>query len=163
MSYAECVISDEEVKCSNGVSVEGFNGVIRIRCAAEAPVVFSSSVDVKVLCSGLDFQTHTWGLERKTIWLLEKGLNICLAVKDAVLERYNSFFVVKKNFEEWGPPLEALNYLKDRYLSASPAKPLILLSPSFNVKLCFKNIVTLQSIRDLQVCLEESMKSVEGT
>lgn len=154
MNYAECVVHDGKVVCSNDISVEEVNGVLRIYSNVDGPVVFTSKVDVKIVCSGLDFQTFTWGIEKKTLWWLEKGLNTCLIIENAVLEQYGRIIVIRNATDAWSPTMGVLKRADELWKTTVLDRPLFLLSPSFNLNVCYKNIVSAASLDLINSCLE---------
>lgn len=152
MKIVECKLHDS-VECSNSVEVVTNQDELRLNLNEETLLVFETEPRFRLVCSGVEHQFHQWGSHSYQLWLLDKGLNACLLLKDVNLVQINDgvILVVKKDEKI------AIDSLISSYVEDIVSKHglIILLSKSIRDNYCFKNIVSYSTISDISKCLEK--------
>jgi len=97
LSVLRCVRENEYFLCSDQRALKIRNGVVEIQLPKESLIVFTSGVKDSIICSGLDFQVHVWGLEKHTAWSFNPGTNNCVVLTNVFLDKCHDYVYAVSN------------------------------------------------------------------
>lgn len=152
MRIIKCRILNK-IECSDSVEELITRDELRLDLDEETLLIFETEPGVRVVCSGNEYQFHQWGFHTYQLWLLNKGLNTCLFLKNAnFVEIIEKTILVKRSDEEVVMDPLIIGYVNG---IASKRGLIVLLSKSIRDDYCFKNIVSYSSLNNVSKCLEK--------
>lgn len=140
------------VWCSEDVKGAIRGEELRVDLDEETLIIFETLPRVRVICSGLEYQFHQWGLDAYHLWLLNRGSNVCLFLEDVDLDEVSDKAILVKRRNEGSN----IDHCIESYIKSLSWREgiIVLLSRSIRDHYCFKNIVSLSSLDHVSRCLE---------
>jgi len=115
--------------------------------------LFITNPRVKPICSGYDFQTHVWGMDRYTLWILPTDVNKCVFTVDSTITPIvdESIYFIHKSNKNPGSDLDKtrlyISILREKDPNRFNKIYLLDIELGFDIK--WYNLITYRDINDL--------------
>jgi len=115
--------------------------------------LFITNPRVKPICSGYDFQTHVWGMDRYTLWILPSGVNKCIFIVDSTITPVvdESIYLVHKSNKTPESDLDKTRLYISILREKDPKRfnKIYLLDSELGFEIKWYNLITYRDIDDL--------------
>ncbi|MGC8982458.1 MAG: hypothetical protein ACP5KA_01685 [Desulfurococcaceae archaeon] len=84
-TYVKLCDLRERLHCREA-GFEVVDSVVVAKSEGTTPVMFVVNINEFVVCPGLGFQVHVWGLEKIVFWILPEGVSKCILLRDVFVD-----------------------------------------------------------------------------
>lgn len=81
-----CLVNKDDIKCFNVKNYQYLNSkIVRIILnTIPSHILFETKTPLRILCSGISFQSFIWGSTSYFLWFLNKIDNICIIIEGTI-------------------------------------------------------------------------------